>query len=81
MRLLGAAGLPMISIALCHGSMAYADEFFEIERIENHGRSVAVEFADLNGSFFDQGWLEGEAEGRFWPEITFSRRTIDLKRV
>ena len=49
MRLLGAAGLPMISIALCHGSVAYADEFFDIDHIENQGRSVAVEFADLNG--------------------------------
>lgn len=42
-------------------------------------KSICEEFADLNGSFFDQGWLGGEAEGRVWPEITFPRRTLDAE--
>ncbi len=46
---LGATRLMVISIALSSGSAAYADDFFEIDHIANQGRSVAVEFAELNG--------------------------------
>ena len=46
---LGATRLMVISIALSSGTVAYADDFFEIDHIANQGRSVAVEFAELNG--------------------------------
>ena len=46
---LGATRLMVISIALSSGTVAYADDFFEIDHIVNQGRSVAVEFAELNG--------------------------------
>jgi hypothetical protein len=39
----------VISIALCRDSVAHAEEFFDLDQIANHGRSVAVEFAELNG--------------------------------
>ncbi len=48
-RALAAAHLLVISIALSRGSAAYAGEFFDIDYIANQGRSVAVEFAELNG--------------------------------
>ena len=47
--LLGAAQLLVISISLWYGSLAHAGEFFDIDHIANPGRSVAVEFAELNG--------------------------------
>jgi hypothetical protein len=46
---LGTVQLMAISIALWYGSVAYAGEFFDIDHIANPGRSVAVEFAELNG--------------------------------
>jgi len=49
MRALCAAHLLVVSIALCRASAAHADEFFDIARIESQGRSVAAEFAELNG--------------------------------
>jgi len=48
-RALAAAHLLVISIALSRGSAVYAGEFFDIDYIANSGRSVAVEFAELNG--------------------------------
>ncbi len=39
--------------------------------------SICSEFADSNGTFLDQGWLEGEAPGRWWPELLFSRRELE----
>ena len=52
--------------------------------LKNHGiddqglrRAICGEFADSNGSFCDRGWLNGEAQGRFWPELLFSRRVLD----
>ncbi len=39
---------------------------------------ICAEFADANGVFMDRGWLEAAAGAdRFWPELTFSRRTLD----
>jgi hypothetical protein len=38
---------------------------------------ICAEFADANGAFLDQGWLEGEAPGRYWPELVFSKRPRD----
>ena len=49
MHVLGAAHRVVISIALSCGSVAYAGEFFEIDYIRSPGRTVAVEFAELNG--------------------------------
>ena len=49
MRALAAACLLVIGVGLGRGSVARAEDFFEIDRIENRGRAVAVEFADLNG--------------------------------
>jgi hypothetical protein len=49
MRARGAAHLLLVSIALFRGSAAHAEELFAIEQIESQGRSVAAEFADLNG--------------------------------
>ena len=46
---LGAARLLVISISLWYGSVAQADQFFDIDHIATPGRSVAVEFAELNG--------------------------------
>lgn len=46
---LAAAQLMVISIALSSGSAVHAEEFFEIDHIQVQGRSVAVEFAELNG--------------------------------
>lgn len=40
---------------------------------------ICSEFAHTNGWFMDQGWLEGEAPGRYWPELTFSKRSIHPK--
>lgn len=37
---------------------------------------ICSEFAHTNGWFMDQGWLEGEAPGRYWPELTFSKRRV-----
>jgi len=48
-RALAAAHLLVISIVLSRGSAAQAGEFFDIDYIANQGRSVAVEFAELNG--------------------------------
>jgi hypothetical protein len=39
---------------------------------------ICAEFADANGVSMDRGWLEPTADAaRFWPELTFSRRTLD----
>ena len=46
---LGAARLLVISISLWYGSVAQADQFFDIDHIANPGRTVAAEFAELNG--------------------------------
>lgn len=37
---------------------------------------ICSEFAHTNGWFMDQGWLEGEAPGRYWPELVFSKRSL-----
>jgi hypothetical protein len=49
MRALGAAGLLVIALGVARGSPVHAEEFFEIDHVENRGRAVAVEFAELNG--------------------------------
>jgi hypothetical protein len=49
MRALGAAHWLLVPIALLHGSVVDAEELFAIDQIESEGRSVAAEFADLNG--------------------------------
>ena len=37
---------------------------------------ICSDFAHTNGWFLDQGWLEGEAPGRYWPELGFSKRSL-----
>jgi hypothetical protein len=49
MRTLCAATLLLASIALCRAPDAHAGDFFDIDRIENRGRSVAARLADWNG--------------------------------
>jgi hypothetical protein len=46
---LGVAQAMAMSIVLFAGSSARAGELFDIEPIESHGRTVAAEFAELNG--------------------------------
>ncbi len=48
-RRLGAAHLLLISVVLLGVSSSPAEELFEIGHIASQGRSVAVEFAELNG--------------------------------
>jgi hypothetical protein len=39
---------------------------------------ICAEFADANGTFLDQGWLQADAGSeRYWPELLFSKRTLD----
>lgn len=40
-------------------------------------KRICSQFAASNGWFLDQGWLEGGAAGRFWPELAFSTRPQD----
>jgi len=49
MRARRPVALLLASMALCQLSAARAEELFDILRIENRGRSVAAELAELNG--------------------------------